>query len=85
MYEGKEAYVKTEYLEMTQSSADVEVIGTVKALDNVNIRSQANETASKLGIIYQGETLDLIEKQSDGWSKVIYEGQIGYVKSEYVE
>lgn len=85
MYEGKEAYVKTEYLEMTQSSADVEVIGTIKALDNVNIRSQANETASKLGIIYQGETLDLIEKQSDGWSKVIYEGQIGYVKSEYVE
>lgn len=84
-YEGKDAYVKSEYLEIAQEASRVETIGTVTAADNVNVRSDASETASKLGIIYQGETLDLVEKQDNGWSKVVYEGQIGYVKSEYLE
>lgn len=85
MYEGKEAFVKTEYLEMLEDASDAETIGTVTAIDNVNIRAAANETAEKLGVIYQGETLELIEKQNDGWSKVKYKGQVAYVKSEYVQ
>ena len=85
MYNGKEAFVKSEYLQMAEDASNVETIGTVTAKDNVNIRAAASETADKLGIVYQGETLDLIEKQNDGWCKVKYKGQIAYVKSEFVE
>lgn len=84
-YEGKDAYVKSEYLEMAENASQVETIGTVTATDNVNVRTDASETASKLGIVYQGEKLDLVEKLDSGWSKVVYEGQVGYVKSEYLE
>jgi len=87
MYEGKEAYVKSDYLEVIQveDASELETTGTITAKDTVNVRAKDSETASKLGIIYQGDTLELIEKQANGWSKVKYEGQVAYVKSEYVE
>lgn len=59
--------------------------GTVMAKESVNVRKSASETAERLGTVYQGEKLELIQKQADGWTKVKYQGQTGYVKSEYVE
>lgn len=88
MYEGKEAYVKSDYVAIIEEAEDasgMEAIGTVTAKDTVNVRASASETADKLGVIYLGDTLELIAKQDDGWSKVKYEGQVAYVKSEYVE
>lgn len=85
MYEGKEAFIKSEYLDVSEDASKAEVVGTVKALDNVNIRSSASETGDKLGVIYQGEELELIEKLDNGWSKVKYKDQVAYVKSEFVE
>lgn len=87
MYEGKEAYVKSDYLEVVvvEDASGLDAIGTVTAKSTVNVRAKDNETAEKLGVIYQGDTLDLLEKQSNGWSKVKYKGQVAYVKSEYVE
>lgn len=88
IYEGKEAYVKSDYLEISEGAATAEGItttGTVTALDNVNVRADANETAEKLGVIYQGEKLDLIQKMDNGWSQVKYKDKVAYVKSEFVE
>lgn len=79
-YNGQEGYIKTEYLEVVESAN-----GTVTALQNVNIRAEANETAQKLGVAYAGATLELIEAQDDGWSRIIFNGQTAYVKSEYVQ
>ena len=59
--------------------------GKVTAKTTVNIRKSASETAEKLGKVHQGEKLELIENQADGWSKVTYKGQTAYVKSEFVE
>ena len=79
-YNGQEGYIKTEYLEVVETAT-----GTVTALQNVNIRAEASETAQKLGVAYAGTTLELIETQSDGWSRIIFNGQTAYVKSEYVQ
>lgn len=79
-YNGQDGYIKTEYLEVVESAN-----GTVTALQNVNIRAEANETAEKLGVAYAGATLELIETQDDGWSRIIFNGQTAYVKSEYVQ
>ena len=59
--------------------------GKVTAKTTVNVRKSASETGEKLGKIYQGEKLELIMNQADGWSKVKYKGQTAYVKSEFVE
>lgn len=84
VYENGEGYIKSEFLNVAESAAGVEIIGTVTATANVNVRVAPSETAEKMGIVTGGETLDLVGTEGD-WSKVIYNGQIGYVKSEYVQ
>lgn len=59
--------------------------GTVTVKENVRIRASASENGEKLGTAYVGEELELIMKQADGWTKIKYNGQTAYVKSEYVE
>lgn len=98
-YEGKSAYIKSMYLEdiefaevdqesetpaNTQVGSD-EVTGTVTATANVRIRSEASETSEKLGVAYEGQKLDLIMHQDNGWTKIRYNGHVAYVKSDYVE
>ncbi|MCD7724358.1 MAG: SH3 domain-containing protein [Clostridiales bacterium] len=103
-YEGEAAYIKSEYLEpsettevsaedsddeeedtQTASDSSAEVTGTVTVKENVRIRASASENGEKLGTAYVGEKLDVIMKQADGWTKIKYNGQTAYVKSEYVE
>ncbi len=84
LFEGKEAYIKSEFLQLAESASGVETIGTVTATTNVNVRAQANQTSDILGIMAGGDTLDLVAEEGD-WCKVKYDGQLGYVKAEYVE
>ncbi len=86
IYEGKEGYIKSEYLVSLNSEGEVSSTGEyVTVKENVNVRADASETAQKLGLAYQGTKLELIEKLDNGWTKVKYEGQTAYVKSDYVE
>lgn len=59
--------------------------GYVTAKTTVNVRKSASETGERLGTIYMGERLELIMNQADGWTKVKYQGQTAYVKSEFLE
>lgn len=59
--------------------------GYVTAKTTVNVRKSANESGERLGVIYQGERLELVMNQADGWTKVKYKGQTAYVKSEFME
>lgn len=105
-FEGKEAYIKTEYLEPADveetvvsdtddteeedieeedAAANSPTEGTATVTDTVNIRKSASTSADKLGVCYPGEELEVIMKQADGWTKVKYKGETGYVKSEFLE
>ena len=59
------------------------VIGTVTAIQNINIRAAAAEDAERLGLLAGGESLDLLAIEGD-WCKVKYNGQAAYVKADYV-
>ena len=83
-YEGKEGYIKTELLQLAESAAETETIGTVTATTNINVRASASETADRLGVLSGGDSAELVGTEGD-WSKIKYNGQIGYVKSEYVQ
>jgi hypothetical protein len=67
------------------SSSSSSVTGTVTVKENVRVRASASENGEKLGTAYVGDKLDLIMKQADGWTKIKYNGQTAYVKSDYVE
>ncbi|MBP5528475.1 MAG: SH3 domain-containing protein [Lachnospiraceae bacterium] len=108
-YEGKEAYIKSEYLQVVDSDGNaVETNNTnnqannntnnntqnnnddgekkyVSAIDNVNIRSEADIDAERVGFAYNGDKLEFVEKLSNGWTKIKYNGKDAYVKSDYVQ
>ncbi len=93
-YEGKEAYIKSEFLEdieTEQASAETPAAqetqsgGTVTVKENVRIRSAASENSEKIGVAYAGTTLEVIMKRADGWTEIKYNGKSAFVKSEYVE
>ena len=84
IFDGKEAYIKSDYLEVITTEATSDPIGSVKATTNVNVRSAANQDSSKLGTAQAGNTYDLLEDQGE-WYKINFGGNVGFVKSEFFE
>lgn len=84
LYEGKDGYIKSEFLSVAETADSSQVIGQVTATTNINVRLAPSQDASKLGILTSGDQVDLLER-ADGWCKVIYNGQVGYVKEEFVQ
>ena len=88
-YQGRDAYIKSEFLEITsqiESAASADAIGMVKVLsNNVRVRGSASTNADVLGSVQTGERLELVEEMANGWSKVKYNNQIGYIRSDLVE
>ncbi|MDE6365051.1 MAG: SH3 domain-containing protein, partial [Lachnospiraceae bacterium] len=84
IFEDKEAYIKSDYLEVLTAEATVEPIGTITARTNVNVRSQANQESSKLGTAQAGSSYDLLEEQGE-WFKINYNGITGFVKAEFFD
>ena len=84
VFEGKDGFIKSEYLRFSESVSNQEVIGTVTATTRVNIRAAANESADRLGQLAEGESLNLLAVENS-WCKVVYNNQIAYVKADYVE
>ena len=86
-YNSGEGYIKSEYLEEVEDVDKIQASGTVKVMTaSLNVRSEASQTATRLGALVDGQIVDLIEYVEDGeWCKIKFNGQIGYVKSEFVE
>ena len=58
---------------------------TVRATDVVNIRSSSSTDSEILGKTSQGQEFTRYEALENGWSKVDYNGQEAYIKTEYLE
>lgn len=83
-----EPEVQEEEQEEEQEDApttDLTSKGKVTIKEAVNVRKSASTSADKLGMAYKGETYELIMEQADGWCKIKYKGEVGYVKTEFVE
>ena len=53
--------------------------------ESVNVRSDATTDSDRIALAYQGDAITEIESYDNGWSKVEYKGQTGYVKTEFLE
>ena len=83
IFEDKEAYIKSDYLEVvTVQETTTEVVGTVTATTNVNVRSQASQESDRIGSAQTGTSYSLLEDQGE-WYKIDYNGTTGYVKAEF--
>lgn len=56
----------------------------VKATDVVNIRRSDSEAADVLGKAAVGDEFTLLENRGNGWSKIEYNGQEAFIKSDYL-
>lgn len=83
VYEGKDGYIKSDYLQFEENAANLAVIGTVTATTNINVRAAADESGERLGVLAGGASLELLGNEN-GWCKVNYNGQVAYVKADYV-
>lgn len=84
LFENKDGYIKSEFLQVEESAEGQTAIGSVKAATNVNVRASADQNAAKLGTLVGGDTAELIAVEGE-WCKIKFGGQVGYVKSEFVE
>ncbi len=95
-YKKKKGYVKLEYV--TTKKSDIKGTTTedepAKALpegkeitlsDSVNVRVSMSETADKVGLAFQGDTVKVIQSYAEGWTKVEWNGETGYIKTELIK
>lgn len=96
---GKFGYVKKEYIVSDKSKVEKDETpqddrpsapsyysegDTITLSDSVNVRSSMSETADRVGLAYKGDVLTVIMSYAEGWTKVSWNGQTGYVKTEYL-
>ena len=76
--------LETESVLPNSDEAGVEANKKVAATDVCYVRSDSTETSDPLGMLAVGETVTRIEKLDNGWSKVRYGDNTGYVKSDFL-
>ena len=67
------------------ASVEVPSSGTYRLTTTVNIRKSASETADRLGVGYYGDEVEILMKQADGWTKVKFKGETGYIKTDILK
>ena len=82
--EAAEAAANPEAAVATEEPEVVLVVTKVKTTDVVNVRSSDSVEADRLGKTSKGQVLELIEEKLNGWSKVVFEGKEGYIKTEFL-
>ena len=66
------------------SEPEITTDPVVQTTTGVNLRKEPNTECEVLTVLDQGTMLELIGEE-DGWAVVDYQGQIGYVKIEYLQ
>lgn len=83
--ETTEASTEEELAEAATEESEETVIKTVRTTDVVNVRSSDSATADKVGKAQLGEEYTLLEEKGNGWSKIMFEGEEAFIKTEFLE
>lgn len=81
-------WAKDEYLLFGEDAKDMaeDVANWIVTLDaeTVRVRMEPNEDAELYGLMAYEDSVEFIDTVEDGWISVDYDGEVGYIKSEYV-
>ena len=81
-HEGVTGYLSSEYVSFSISGSAK--LGTGKVTGNdVNVRSAASTSASRLGSLNKGDVV-AVTGIDNGWYKISFNGKTGYVRSDYM-
>ena len=81
-----EATTETEEeLAQAEGGEEQKVVKTVRTTAVVNVRSSDSSTADKVGKAQLGDEFKLLEEKGNGWSKIMFEGEEAFVKTDYLE
>ena len=91
---GYSGYVSAEWIQVTETGdssnsnagsgqATAVAAGTVNA-DALNVRSGAGTGYSKLGLLYKGASVSILDTSVSGWYQISFQGQTGYVSAQYI-
>lgn len=84
-YGDQVGYMSADWLNVNQSGSEAVVgKGTVTA-DALNVRSGAGTVYKRLGLLYKGTSVMILEDCGNGWYKVSGGGCTGYVSAEWVK
>lgn len=75
----------TEEADSRETSDEEEGTKTVRTTDVVNVRSSDSIEADQIGKAQLGEEYTLLEEKGNGWSKILFEGEEAFIKTEYLE
>ena len=94
-YQGRKAWIKTEFLTSKapkkakepaeDSKAKIKAGQQIRLTESINVRKEMKTSAGRLGVAYAGENVTVIKVYKNGWSKVNYKGKEGYIKTELLE
>ena len=68
-----------------EGGEEQKVVKTVRTTAVVNVRSSDSSTADKVGKAQLGDEFKLLEEKGNGWSKIMFEGEEAFVKTDYLE
>ncbi|MBR1861445.1 MAG: SH3 domain-containing protein [Lachnospiraceae bacterium] len=83
-YGDGEAFIKSDYLSVIQSSEGQPTIGMLTAREEVNIRSLPDTNSERVGALIAGDQLEIVAIE-DGWVTVKFENMLAYVNADYVD
>ena len=81
-HEGDTGYLSSEYVSFSISGSAKLGNGKVTGND-VNVRSAASTSASRLGSLNKGDVV-AVTGIDNGWYKIFFNGKTGYVRSDYM-
>ena len=68
-----------------EESVATEVNKQMQFKESVRIRAERSTESERIGTGYTSELVKVLENYSDGWSKIEYQGKVGYCKTEFLE
>ncbi|WP_026669175.1 SH3 domain-containing protein [Butyrivibrio sp. AE3006] len=77
---------QTETAENTEnkSKVDSSATGKMRVSETVRLRKSQSTDSDILHTIYAGDTVDVKQQYANGWAKVEYKGDTGYIMAEYL-
>ena len=84
-YNGKVGYVHGDYVSKSNGSSSNTAVKSTKVVtaNSVNFRTGPSTSYSSMGKLNKGTEVGFIS-ESNGWSKISYNGKVGYMSSQYL-
>jgi len=92
--DGKSGFIRSDFLtrgsgsvlssSVSTATSSETVIAVLKTTGNVNLRTGPSRDTSIIRTLTENTSVDVLEKRSDGWSKVKHNGTEGFIKSDLI-